>query len=254
MQQAPRLAAAFACGIAVLSSACESSTAPDPLFANIEVDHVAQCGSSNSFSLPSGEEDANPYFPIAPEGREWVLTGEEKGDLIELTITVLGETEVAGVMTRIVREVEVVNGFTVEESLNYFAHNEQGTVCYFGEDVDIHDPNGGPPSHDGAWRAGQIGPDGFTVFVPGIIMPADPRVGMRFKMEGAPGVAEDEGRITGSGQVKVAAGTFNATLRVREFNPLDGGSDFKIYAQGVGLLIDAAVELQSCTVNCPAGN
>jgi hypothetical protein len=253
MQQAQRLAAAVACGIAIVSSACESSTASDPQFAVIEVDARIECGSSQTFTLPSGVEDANPYFPIAPEGREWVLTGEEKGDVIELTITVLGDKEVAGVTTRIVQEVEVVNGFTVEESLNYFAQTENGTVCYFGEDVDIHDPDGGPPTHEGAWLAGQTGPDG-TVFFPGIIMPGEPRVGMRFQMEGAPLVAEDEGRITGSGQVKVTAGTFTPTLRVREFNPLDGGTDFKIYAHGVGLLVDAAVELQSCTVGCPAGN
>jgi hypothetical protein len=81
-------------------------------------------------------------------------------------------------------------------------------------------------------------------------MPANPGVRMQFQMEGAPGVAEDEGRITGSGKVKVPAGTYNRTLRVREFNPLDGGVGFKTFAQGVGMIIDGPVELKSCTMGC----
>jgi hypothetical protein len=81
-------------------------------------------------------------------------------------------------------------------------------------------------------------------------MPADPLVRTRFQMEGAPGIAEDEGRVTGSGQVKVVAGVYDETLRVREYNPLDGDVGFKTFAKGVGMIIDGEVELTSCTVGC----
>lgn len=240
MQQAPRLTTALACGLAIIA-ACESPSEPNLQFATIEVDAIA-CAYGQTFTLAS----QNQYFPIAPVRREWEFAGKERADQVELTITVLDSTKVVnGVTTRVIREVEVVNGDTVEISYNFFAETLTGTVCYFGEDVTIFLPEGGT-SNAGAWLA--VGGN-----VPGIIMPAGPRAGMRFKMEGAAGVAEDEGRIAGGGRVKVGAGTFDATLRVREFNPLDGDVGFKTFAPGVGMVIDGSVELVSCTHNCPAG-
>ena len=77
----------------------------------------------------------------------------------------------------------------------------------------------------------------------GIAMPADPRVGDRYQMELAPGIAEDEGRVVGSGSVTVPVGSFSETIRVRESNPLDGDKGYKVYAHGVGLIVDGSVEL-----------
>ena len=74
-------------------------------------------------------------------------------------------------------------------------------------------------------------------------MPADPRPGMKFPMESAPGIAEDEGTIVGIGPVTIPFGRFDETLRVREFNPLDGGKGFKTFGAGIGLLVDGPVEL-----------
>ena len=249
MQHAPRLAAGLACGLAILSTACESSTAADfQQLATIDVD-VAECALGQQFTIDAAQLQ-NGYFPIHP-GRQWQLEGKKGGDVIQLTITVLTGTEVIeGVTTRVVEERETVNGEVVEVSQNFFAENSHGAVCYFGEDVTIHLPGGGT-STDGSWRAGDVSPtDPNTIFHPGIIMPAEPRLKMRYQMEGAPGIAEDEGRITGSGQVKVAAGVYNETLRVREFNPLDGDVGFKTFAKGVGMIIDGDVQLTSCTVVC----
>lgn len=75
--------------------------------------------------------------------------------------------------------------FVIETSINYYAQTQDGTVCYFGEDVDIFLPDGGV-SHEGAWRADDPGN------APGIFMPADPQVGMTFQQEVAPGTAEDK--------------------------------------------------------------
>jgi hypothetical protein len=178
----------------------------------------------------------NPWFPI-DVGRVWEYEGEEDGETVELRITVLDETEtVAGVTTRVIEEREWIDGALVEVSRNFFAATEEGTVCYFGEDVDIYE-DGVVVSHEGAWRADEPGN------APGIIMPAEPWPGVRFQMELAPGIAEDEGRVVGSGPVTVPAGTFEDTIRVREHNPLDGGTDFKVYAYGVGLIVDGPAEL-----------
>ena len=250
MQQALRITAGLVFGLAIVTSACKSSTAPDFQLATIEVP-VTDCAFGQSFTIDPASLQ-NEYFPIHV-GRQWELEGMEGHDLVHLTVTVLDETQlIGGVQTRVVQERETANGVLVEVSRNYFAETSGGTVCYFGEDVAISLPGGGT-STEGSWHADDVS-DPNNPFFPGIFMPAAPRVGMQFKTEGAPGIAEDEGRITGSGQVKVPAGRFGETLRVREFNPLDGDVGFKTFARGVGMIIDGTVKLLSCTAGCPPGS
>src|SRR5262245_15423223 len=263
MQQASRLIASLACGLAIVSTACDSSTASSSQLPSMDLGtgvdigadiavaaDVAECAFGQQFTIDATQLQ-NAYFPIHP-GREWQLEGKKGSDFIQLTITVLNATQdIGGVTTRVIEERETVNDTVVEVSQNYFAENIAGAVCYFGEDVTIYLPGGGTSS-EGTWRAGDVSPtDPVTRFHPGIIMPGDPSFKMSFQMEGAPGIAEDEGRIAGGGPVKVPAGTYTETLRVREFNPLDGHIGFKSYAKGVGLIIDGEVELTSCTVSCP---
>jgi hypothetical protein len=201
----------------------------------------------NTFSLNID----NAYFPL-PVGRVWVYTGKEQGQTIGLRITVLDETErfYSGqdtIITRVVEELEwedadgdgVVDDdeFVIEVSRNYYAQTQDGTVCYFGEDVDIFNEDG-TVTHEGAWRADEPGN------APGIFMPANPAVGMTFQQEVAPGVAEDEATIVRSGStVRVPAGTFTDTIAVRDFNPLDGSKGTKVYARGVGLIQDGPLQL-----------
>ena len=182
----------------------------------------------------------NPFYPIVV-GQRSVLDGEEDGESVQAIITVLDEAEVvAGVTTRVVEERESVDGELAEVSRNFFAQVSDGTVCYFGEDVDIFE-NGEVVSHEGAWRAGAAGAR------PGIIMPADPTPGQEFQMEAAPGAAEDEARIIDAGEtVTVPAGTFSQTIRLRESNPLEGGEGGeKLFAAGVGVVVDEELELVS---------
>ena len=185
----------------------------------------------------------NPFFPVVP-GSESVLE-----DGIRLVITVLEETEVvAGVETRILVESDSENGLLIEVSRNFFAQAPDGTVCYFGEDVDIC-PTGldlvGPdeflcdgeePSHEGAWRAG------VNEAVPGIFMPADPQVGDIFQQEVAPDIAEDLAEVTELGEpINVPAGMFDDTLELEECNPLEGGvRDTKVFVgtPPIGTAID----------------
>jgi hypothetical protein len=203
---------------------------------------------NNTFSLSID----NPYFPL-PVGQQSVYTGKEQGESIGLQITVLDQTETfrfrnRTVTTRVVEEVEWLdaNGDGVidpdeellEVSRNYFAQTQDGTVCYFGEDVDIYE-NGIIVSHEGAWRADARGN------APGIFMPAEPQVGMTFQQEVAPGVAEDTATILKFGRVKVPAGEFTNAMTVRDFNPLDGSRGTKVYAPGVGLVVDGPLTLIS---------
>lgn len=216
-------------------------------FADAKELDLALCApEQNSFSV----DIDNEFLPLQL-GRQWALVGEDEGRTIGLQITVLDEAETfyrgsAKVTTRAVEELEWEdangNGFVevgedlIEISTNYFAQTQDGTVCYFGEDVDIYE-DGRVVSHAGAWRADDPGN------APGIFMPAAPMEGMSFQLEVAPGIAEDEATIVGSGTVEVPAGTFDDTIRLRESNPLDADKEYKEYARGVGILTDEALQL-----------
>jgi hypothetical protein len=193
----------------------------------------------------------NGFFPL-PVGRRWVFTGTESGRGVGLRITVLNLTKTLyrgtkRVRTRVIEEREWAdsnrNGRVdsgeelIEVSRNYFAQSQRGTVCYFGEIVNIYD-GGAVTSHQGSWRADARGN------APGVFMPATPKVGMMFQQEIAPGVAEDTATVIASGvRTKVPAGTFRDTIVLRDRNPLDGSTGEKTYARGVGLVIDGPVKL-----------
>jgi hypothetical protein len=205
----------------------------------------------------------NAYFPL-PVGAVWVFTGKEQGENIGLQITVLAETEPfrfgggRNVTTRVVTEVEWADTDAdgeidadeqlIEVSRNYFAQTETGqapgTVCYFGEDVDIYE-DGEIVSHEGAWRAD--GRRGLPGIAPGIFMPASPQPGVTFQQEVAPGVAEDQATIMRTGTARLDGEVVN-TIVVRDFNPLDGSRGTKVYAQGIGLIEDGPLRLISFTV------
>jgi hypothetical protein len=213
-------------------ASCESGTGPDTFTESLD---IAICDPSRG---PFTLEINNPYFPLSV-GTQLVLEGEEDGVALRVQITVLDQTEnVAGVTTRVVEERETEHGELVEVSRNFFAQAPDGTVCYFGEDVDEYE-NGAVVSHEGQWRAGVNGA------LPGILMPASPTVGMAFRQEIAPGVAEDRAEIEAVGEsVSVPAGTFTATVRFLETTPLERDERAtKVFARDVGLIVDEQVRL-----------
>jgi hypothetical protein len=242
-------ATALLCLVAVLATPRLAFAAPAPPL------DLALCDpAQQTFTLHID----NPYFPL-PVGQVWAYSGKEQGENLQLQITVLNETETfhfgggQNVTTRVVEEVEWTDtnangvidrpGELIEVSRNYFAQTERGTVCYFGENVDIYE-DGDIVSNEGAWRAD--GRKGLTGTAPGIFMPANPMVGMTFQQEVAPGVALDEATIVRTGTtVTVPAGTFSDAIRVRDFNPLDGSRGTKVYARNVGLVSDGPLDLVS---------
>lgn len=184
----------------------------------------------------------HPFFPMTV-GRQWVLEGDDQGQAVILQITALPDTElVAGVYTRVLEERETVGGALLEVSRNFFVQTGDGTVCYYGEDVDIYD-NGVIVSHDGAWRAGVSGA------MPGIFMPATPAAGQAFEQEVAPGIAQDRVTIKAVGETTVVPlGSYSNTVRFAETTPLEpGAKSTKVYASGVGPLVDDIVRLTLVT-------
>jgi hypothetical protein len=178
----------------------------------------------------------SPYFVLEP-GHQLVL--QDKNTKLE--ITVLDETKVVdGVSTRVVEEREWKDGALYEIARNYFAIcAETKDVFYFGEDVDFYE-GGKVVKHDGSWLAGVNGNK------PGLIMPAEPKVGMRYYQEVAPGIAMDRAEIVSVGETcKTPAGTFPNCLKVRERSDIDFWSslmfwavEYKMHAPGIGLVQD----------------
>jgi hypothetical protein len=157
-----------------------------------------------------------------------------------LTITVLEETvEVDGYLTRVVEEREWRNGELIEVSRNFFAICEETKdVYYFGEEVDMYS-QGAITSHSGEWRSGK----GNARF--GLIMPGDPRTGMKYYQEIAPEVAMDRAEVVSLNEtLDTPAGTFSNSLKTREGTALNLlEREYKIYAPGVGLIQDAQLLL-----------
>jgi hypothetical protein len=190
----------------------------------------------------------NPYFILEP-GYQLVFEGEEDGETLRLEITVLNQTEtidvpdIGEVKTRVVEEVETVDGELIEVSRNFFAIcDPTNDVYYFGEDVDIFED--GTVTHEGAWRAGEPTETG-EIAQPGLIMPGTFLLGSRYFQEIAPGIALDRAEHVEMGlEVTVPAGTFTDCVLVLETTPLEPGSETeKTYCPGVGLVIDDVVEL-----------
>lgn len=183
----------------------------------------------------------NPFFVLDP-GYWLKLEGTEGRKLVEVTITVLADTElVDGVNTRVVEEQERKNGVLTEVSRNFFAICSQtNSVFYFGEDVDIYAKDGVTIiSHDGAWRAGIDGANAGTV------MPGTFLLGSRYFQEIAPGIAMDRACNTRMGLTMVTdAGTFSGCVKVQETTPLEPGDvSTKVYCPGIGVVKDDSLRL-----------
>jgi hypothetical protein len=176
----------------------------------------------------------NPFLPLRP-GVMYIYRSEtiQGVEVVEEFVT-SGHKTILGVPTTIVCNREMLNGILVEETLDWYAQDENGNVWYFGEDTRTY-RDGVAKSAQGSWEAGVNGAK------PGIVMPAVPYVGDEFAQEGAPGVAEDMARVVGlSETVSVPFGVFKECLKTLEYNKLEpGDQEYKFFARNVGLVLEA---------------
>ena len=77
------------------------------------------------------------------------------------------------------------------------------------------------------------------------MMPGLPLLEAKYQQEVAPGAAMDRAEIQSvSETVKVPAGEFKNCLKFEETTPLEPDTvDHKVYAPGVGLLLDGSLKL-----------
>jgi len=178
----------------------------------------------------------NPYL-LLTVGSRWVYEGTSEGEAERVEIVVTDERRVVmGVETTVVRDSVYVEGELVEDTFDWYAQDGQGNVWYFGEDVKDYD-NGQVVSTAGSWEAGVDGA------LPGIVMPAQPKVGRAYRQEYYPGEAEDMFEIVAvDGTRQVAAGSFDGLITTRDWSPLEPEViEEKTYAFGVGKIAEAKV-------------
>ena len=199
-----------------------------------------------SAGLPQGSEPVeldpteftteidNPYLPFAV-GSRWVYSETADGEPDQkVVVEVTGKTKTIanGVEAIVVRDTVTEDGELVELTDDWFAQDSAGNVWYLGEDTAEYE-NGKRVCRCGSFEAGVDGAEA------GVIMPANPEVGMTYRQEYYKGEAEDEGKVLSLDEMAQApAGLYSETLMTRDTNPLEPKvSEHKFFAEGVGLVL-----------------
>ena len=200
--------------------------------------------------LPRGSEKVNldpatfttridsPWWPMRP-GSRWVYETDPEGTRQRVVVTVSRQTKriANGVTARVVHDVVTEDDEPVEVTEDWYAQDACGNLWYLGEDTREYE--NGKVSSRRVWEAGVDGAQ------PGVIMPAKPRPGMRYRQEHYAGHAEDRASILSRAeQVEVPYGFFGKgrIVMTRDVNPLEPKVlEFKFYARGVGPVLSVSV-------------
>jgi len=177
----------------------------------------------------------NPWFPLKP-GTRYEYVGIKDGRPSRDVVVVTHQVRVIqGVPCVAVSDRLYVDGKLHERTTDWYTQDRRGNVWYFGEDTAELDRNGKVTSTEGTWLAGRDGA------VPGIYMPANPRVGQTGRQEYYKGHAEDHFRIAAV-LGTVTSGVPNSVL-TEETTPLQPGAvDNKLYVRGIGTVVELAVK------------
>ena len=195
------------------------------------------------FDLPQGDDPVdldpadfttdidNPYWPMEPGTRWTYREVDEEGAELEVVVVVTGVTKLIanGIRARVVRDTVTLDGELVEDTKDWYAQDADGNVWYLGEDTAEFE-NGEITTRGGSFEAGVDGA------LPGIIMPADPQPGMRYRQEYYEGQAEDNGEVLSTDELaEVPFGSFDGVLLTKDTITLEPDVlEYKLYARGVG--------------------
>jgi hypothetical protein len=174
----------------------------------------------------------NEWFPLRP-GTRYVYTGVKDGTPSREVVTVTHAVrKIAGVACISVQDRLYLLGRLEERTTDWYAQDSRGNVWYFGESTAELDRHGRVTSTAGTWQAGRDGA------LPGIFMPAHPRVGEAHRQEFLKGQAEDHFEVIGLFRTLSGPPVLNALL-TKEWTPLEPGTiDHKLYVRGIGTVLE----------------
>jgi hypothetical protein len=171
-------------------------------------------------------------------GNVWIYRETDADEnVLSVKVTVTDRTKrILGIEATVVHEKVIVDGELAEDAIEWYAQDTRGNLWFLGEDAKAF-KNGEVVSTRGSWKAGVDGAQ------PGIILPAEPQVGMAYRKEYAAGEAEDEAEVLGvDAQIDVAAGSFEGVLLTKDFSALNPGVvENTFYARGLGPVLVVGV-------------
>jgi hypothetical protein len=210
---------------------------------------MAVAAAAAPFSAPTTID--NPYLPLS-KWKSCELRGrQDDGTRERNTLTRLKRTRaftVDGqrVETLIIRDRAYENGRLVEDTLDYFAQADDGTVHYFGEHVD-NIRRGRVVDHHGSWLYGR------DTNVLGVIMPRNPQLGGQWRSEDVPGITTESDRVEEVGlRARVGGRLYTGVIRTQEFIQPEGEVEYKLYAPGVGLITEYPPDGRAVLHHCVA--
>ncbi len=170
----------------------------------------------------------NRYFPVVPGTRFTYRGAVQKTPVVDIVTVTHNSPTIAGVKTVEVRDQVLEAGVLTEDTLDWYAQDDQGNVWYFGE-LATQLPDG---THSGSWTAGVGGAQ------PGHIMEAAPNVGDTYCQENAPGAAQDAAQVLSvSASRSVPFGSYAGNvLQTKDYSLLEPKNENKFYAPGVGMI------------------
>ena len=182
-------------------------------------------------------EITNPYWPMRP-GDHWVYRETDaEGEVQRNDVLVTHETKrIMGIDTVVVHDTVRLGGELREDTYDWYAQDADGNLWYLGEDTREYE-NGKLKTKEGSWEAGVDGA------LPGIIMPANPEVGMTYREEYYKGHAEDGAQIISlNALAKVPYGRFDQGVQTRNFSGIEPDViEEKIYAKDIGVVLEITV-------------
>jgi hypothetical protein len=171
-------------------------------------------------------------------GDHWVYRETTaEGEVQRNDVVVLDQTrKIMGLDTVVVHDTVRLHGELTEDTYDWYAQDAQGNLWYFGEDTAEYE-HGKLKTKEGSWEAGKNGA------LPGIIMPANPRVGTTYREEYYKGHAEDGASIISTDALaKVPYGRFDHGVQTRNFSGIEPNViEEKIYAKDVGIVLEITV-------------
>ena len=180
----------------------------------------------------------NRYWPMAPGTRWTSREVDQEGKEARVVVTATSETRriANGVTARVVRDTVTEDGEVIEDTFDWYAQDEDGNVWYLGEDTAEFE-DGEVKTKEGAFEAGKDGAQ------PGIVMPAEPKDGMRYRQEYHKGHAEDNGEILSIDErAEVPAGSYDDAILTKDTSTIEPGVvEYKLYAAGVGPVLTLGV-------------
>ena len=163
------------------------------------------------------------------------------GSLQRVEVTVTDRTKtIMGIEARVVHDVVTEDGQVKEDTFDWYAQDKAGNLWYLGEDTKEYE-DGKVSSTEGSWEAGVDGA------LAGILLPADPEVGMAYRQEYYEGEAEDRAKVVSVDEhADVPYGSFDGVLETEDTTPLEPDLvERKYYAKDVGPVLAVAVSEDS---------